>query len=92
MAYQRLSKIELSAKKVNDFQCKAITTNGSSLDFAGLPDPTVIKIFGKVISNLTLIWVGFLGVHFEVRDGVKQPPPPLSKTCQNHARNFEFGT
>ena len=45
--------IELSAKKVNGFQRKAIATNGSSLYFGGLPDAPVIKIFGKVISNLT---------------------------------------
>ena len=44
---------------------------------------------------LTLIWVGFLGVRFEVQGvGVKlnPPSPPLSKTCQNYARNFKFDT
>ena len=37
---------------------------------------------------LTLIWVGYLGVHFEV--GLVKLPPP--KTCQNCARNLKFGT
>ena len=42
---------------------------------------------------LTLIWVGFLGVRFEVGEvgGVKLPHPS-SKTCENYARNFKFDT
>ena len=39
------------------------------------------SVFSNYISNLTLIWVGFLGVRFEVwgrGGGVKYPP---SKTC-----------
>ena len=38
---------------------------------------------------LTLIRVGFLGVPFEVGDGVKITP--LSKTHQNYARNLKIG-
>ena len=30
---------------------------------------------------LTLIWVGFIGVRFEVRGGGGKTTPPLSKTC-----------
>ena len=41
-------------------------------------------------SILTLIWVGFLGVRFEVRGGVDKFTP-LSKTCKNSVRNFKFG-
>ena len=37
---------------------------------------------------LTLIWVGFLGVCFEVGGKIT----PLYKTCWNYARNFKFGT
>ena len=47
-----LSKIELSATKVNDFQCKAIARKSSILDIAGIRYPPLITIFGKVI----LIW------------------------------------
>ena len=43
--------------------------------------------FILIVDHLTLIWVGFLGVRFEVK-----LPPPLSKTCQNQARKFKFGT
>ena len=46
-------------------------------------------------SFLILIWVGFLGVRFEVV-GVKLTPPPpspfLSKTYWNYARNLKFDT
>ena len=39
---------------------------------------------------LTLIWVGFLGVCFEMKGGgVKLP---LSKTHWSYARNLKFGT
>ena len=42
---------------------------------------------------LTLIWVGFLGVCFEVAGGGGRVKlPPLSKTFYNYARNFKFGT
>ena len=52
IACQRLSKIELSATKVNGFQCKAVGTKSSILDIADVPDPPVITIFGKVTFNL----------------------------------------
>ena len=45
--------MELSATKVNGFQCKAIATKSSILDIAGVPDPPLITIFGKVTFNLT---------------------------------------
>ena len=40
--------------------------------------------------QLTPTWVGFLGVRFEVESGGKTTP--LSKTCQNYAKNLKFGT
>ena len=49
---QRLFNIELSATKVNGFQYKAIATNSSILNIAGVPDPPLITIFGKVTFNL----------------------------------------
>ena len=47
----------------------------------------------EVLTILTLIWVGFLVVRFEVR-GRKLPPPPrpLCKNRLNYARNLKFGT
>ena len=39
IASQRLSKIELSAKKINGFQCKAVATKSSTAD---VPDPPFI--------------------------------------------------
>ena len=53
IAWQCLSKIELSATKVNGFQCKAIAINSSIIDIAGVPDPPLITIIGKVTFNLT---------------------------------------
>ena len=53
IAWQSLSKIKLSATKVNGFQCKAIAINSSILDIAGVPDPPLITIIGKVTFNLT---------------------------------------
>ena len=53
IACQRLSNIELSATKVNSFQCKAIATKRSILDIARVPDPPLITILGKVTFNLT---------------------------------------
>ena len=53
IAWQCLSKIELSATKVNGFQCKAIAINSSVIDIAGVPDPPLITIIGKVTFNLT---------------------------------------
>ena len=50
---QRLSNIELSAIKVNSFQCKAIATKRSVLDIARVPDPPLITTFGKVTFDLT---------------------------------------
>ena len=50
---QRLSKIKLSATKVNSFQCKAVATKSSILDVADFPDPPLITIFCKVTFNLT---------------------------------------
>ena len=47
------ANIELSATKVNSFQCKAIATKRSILDIARVPDPPLITIFGKVTFNLT---------------------------------------
>ena len=38
-------------------------------------------LWPAIFGHLTLIWVGFLGVHFQVWGGVKLPSPPLSKTC-----------
>ena len=43
------------------------------------------------VNVLALIWVGILGVLFEVGEGVKLPPF-LSKACKNYPRNFKFGT
>ena len=43
----------LSATKVNSFHCKAIVKKSSILDIAGVPDPPLITIFGKVTFNLT---------------------------------------
>ena len=53
IACQRVSNIELSATKVNSFQCKAIATKRSILDIARVPDPPLIKIFGKLTFDLT---------------------------------------
>ena len=53
IASQHLSNIELSATKVNSFQCKAIATKSSILDIAGVPDPPLITIFGEVTFKLT---------------------------------------
>ena len=39
--------------KLNGFQCKAIATEWSILDIAGLPDLPLITIFSKVTFNLT---------------------------------------
>ena len=49
---------------------------------------------GSVKFGLTLIWVGFLGVRFEVegRGRAGGKTTPLSKTRENYARNFKFGT
>ena len=37
-------------------------------------------LWPAIFDHLTLIWVGFLGVHFQVggEGGVKLPPPPSS--------------
>ena len=51
--YMLASKIKLSATKVNGFQNKSISTRSSIIDIAGVPDPPLITIFGKVIFNLT---------------------------------------
>ena len=40
---------------------------------------------------LTPIWVGSLRVRFDVGEGGKITPLPLSKTCYNYARNLKFG-
>ena len=53
IAWQCLSKIELSVTKVNGFQCKAIAINSSVIDIARVPDPPLITIIGKVTFNLT---------------------------------------
>ena len=53
IACQCLPNIELSATKVNGFQCKAIATNSTILDIAGVPDAPLIAIFRKVTFNLT---------------------------------------
>ena len=37
------------------------------------------------------MWVSLFGVCFEVGGG-GEITPALSKTCQNYARNFKFGT
>ena len=44
---QPVSNIQLSAAKVNNFQCKAIAAKTSILDVAHVPDPPLITIFGK---------------------------------------------
>ena len=48
-------KIEHSATKVklHGFQCKAIATKSSILDIAGIEDPSLITIFGKLTFSLT---------------------------------------
>ena len=52
--------------------------------------------FGQQVKNdLTVIWVGFLEVHFKMGWGeVKLPLPlhSLSETRQNYAGNFKFDT
>ena len=53
IACQRLSRIELSATKVDGFLCKAVPAKSSILDIADVPDPSLITIFGKVTFNLT---------------------------------------
>ena len=68
---------------------------GVSLCFVN-QNKSVVKYL-KHYLTLTLIWVDFLGVHFEVvwggeGGGGKINPPLLSKTCQNYAINFKFGT
>ena len=57
IACERLSKIELSATKVNGFQRKAVATKSFILDIADVPDPPLITIFGKVTFNLTQVTV-----------------------------------
>ena len=52
IACQRLSNVELFTTKVNGFQCKAIAIKSSILDIAGIPDPPLITIFGKVTFSL----------------------------------------
>ena len=47
------SKIELSATKVNAFQCTAVASTSSILDIASVPNLPLITISGKVIFNLT---------------------------------------
>ena len=51
----------------------------------------------KTSDCLTLIWVGFLGVCFEMEGGGSKtthppPPPTLSKTRVSCARSLKFGT
>ena len=48
-------KIEHSATKVklHGFQCKPIATKSSILVIAGVQDPALITIFGKLTFNLT---------------------------------------
>ena len=53
IACWRLSKIQLSATKVNGFQCKAVATKCFIIDIADVPDLTLITIFGKVTFYLT---------------------------------------
>ena len=53
IACYRLSKFELSATKVNDFQRKAVVTKISIVNIADIPVPPVITIFDKVTFNLT---------------------------------------
>ena len=43
------SKIELSATKVNGFQCKVVAAKGFILEIVDVPDPLLVTIFGKVI-------------------------------------------
>ena len=40
---------ELLAPKIDGFQYKAIATKSSIVDIAGVPDPAMITILGKVI-------------------------------------------
>ena len=44
--------IELSATKLNSFQCKATFKKSSILDIADVPDTPLITIIGKVTFNL----------------------------------------
>ena len=39
------------------------------------------NFYDQPIDDLTLIWVGFLGVRFEVGRGLNYTHPSLSKTC-----------
>ena len=47
----------VSVRKVNGFQCKAIAIKSSILDIAGISDPLLITIFGKVIFSLMQVTV-----------------------------------
>ena len=38
-------------------------------------------LWPAIFGHSTLIWLGFLGVHFQVGGELNYPPPPLSKTC-----------
>ena len=72
--------------KINFIQMKSFCMSLNLCQFNGQFVPT---------SPLTLIWVGFLGVRFEAGEGIKlhpTSPPPLSKTRQNYATNFKFGS
>ena len=53
IAYWRFAKFELSATKVNGFQCKAVSTQSSTLDIVDVPDQPQITIFGKATFYLT---------------------------------------
>ena len=61
--YVLARKIELSAAKVNQCQCKAASTKSSILDVADVPDPPLISIFGKVTFNLAVILFSLIAVY-----------------------------
>ena len=50
IACQRLSKIKLSATKVNSFQCKAVDTKSSILDVADVPDHDLLKYMAVYVT------------------------------------------
>ena len=52
--------------KVNGFRYKAIAKNSSILDIAGVPDPLLITILGKLTFNFTyatVILFSFIAIY-----------------------------
>ena len=56
------------------------------------PWPVIYHSYSILRRFLTLIWVGFLGAHFEGGWGVKLSPSCQFKTRYNYAKNLKFVT